>query len=276
MLSRSPSTTAARVRPSGTSIVTEQRRGSRPDQANAGEEGGEREHAPEERTDDDHAHAGRPAEGRELAVDTSDDHEGDGGTRGEDGGVGDRIDVAQEPIGGEDVHRVDAGGREGKGEAEHVRAHRTATDEGDATEDRDERGEALCVQPLAPREGGDPDDDREMAVVEERRERRRGPLERGVEEERVGRVEHEPEPKGGQRHPKREREQRPTRDHAEHDGCDQVAPTRASARSRRRDRARWCRESAARQTPAQQRGRARYQGGRDEAFRSPRNRSACN
>ena len=155
---------------------------------------------------------GRPTERRELTVDAADDHEGDCGTGREHRGIGDRVDVAQQAIGSKDVHRVDAGGRQRERQAEDIGAHGAAADQRDPTENRDERSEPLGVQPLATRERRDSDDHGEMAVVQERRERRRRPLERGVEEERVGRVEHEAERERGQRDPKRKREQRTTRD----------------------------------------------------------------
>ena len=121
------------------------------------------------------------------------------------GGERDRVGIAQQPIGEQDVHGVGGGRAERHPDPDRVGVHSGATDERDPGEDADEREDAAARQALATGQRGYADDEHEMGVVHERRERRRRPLERAVEERRVERVDDRAERERGESDPRPER-----------------------------------------------------------------------
>ena len=146
------------------------------------------------------------------------------------GREGERVDVAEETIRDEDVRRVRAGRREGESDPDGVGVP-TATDEHDAEQDADERGRPPRIEPLAAEQRRCADDHDQMRVVEQRRERRRGAVERGVEERGIGRVQHDAEAERERRDARRDREQPSPGDDGENGRSDRVSPA-----EQRRDR----------------------------------------
>ena len=140
------------------------------------------------------------------------------------------IDVAEQAIRDEDVRRVGAGRREGESDSDGVGVP-AATDEHDAEQDADEGRRPPRIEPLAAEERGCADDHDEMRVVKQRRERRRGAVERGVEERGIGRIQHDPEAEGERRDAGRDREQPSPGDDGENGCSDRVSPA-----EQRRDR----------------------------------------
>ena len=207
----------------------EQRGRRRPDEPHALEERRHREHRADERRTDEAGEPGRAADGAERAEHAARDDERRRRTRSQVGGERDRVGVAQQPIGEQDVDGVRGGGAERHRDPDRVRVRRGAADERDASEDPHEREETTPREALAADHRGHADDEHEVGVVHERRERCRRALERAEEERRVERVDDGTEHEGAERGPDR---------NAEHpaagDPDEQAVPPRGTARRARR------------------------------------------
>ena len=143
---------------------------------------------------------------------------------GEVRGERDRVGVAEEPVGEQDVDGVGRGGAERHADTDEVGVGRSSSDERDAAEDPDQRDEATTRQPLAADHRRDADDEHEMGVVDERGERSRRALQRAEEEGRVERVHDRAENEGSERGAARDPKHLAPREHGQQEGGREVAP----------------------------------------------------
>ena len=145
----------------------EQRGRRRADEADALEEGGDREDRADERGDDQAGEPGRPADGSERAEQAARDEERGRSTGGQVGGQGHRVGVAQQPIGEKDVQGVCCRRAERHPDPDQVGVHSGSADERDTAEDADERDEPAPRQRLPPDHCGHADDEHEARIVDE-------------------------------------------------------------------------------------------------------------
>ncbi len=131
---------------------------------------------------------------------------------------------AEHSVGEEDVRGVDRRRREREHDPERVGHAGASAHERDADEHSGERGDTPDAETLATESGRRADDEQQVRVVQEHRERGRGPAERRVEERRVGRVQDDAERERRTRDAQRQGPQALARDHGEDDGGDGVAP----------------------------------------------------